>query len=88
MSENKIFNVEWEEKYSKLGVTPQELYMRQNGLCYLRAEKEDGEVVIYCTDGQDKERTDCLLNPTFECSKCISSFAKRVIENGIKSSES
>ena len=88
MSTDKLFNIVWDERYTKLGVTPQELYIRQNGLCYLRTENEDGEIIIYCTDGTEKERTDYLLNPTFECAKCICSFTKKIIENGIKSERS
>lgn len=76
---------EWKEEYKRMGVTPHELYLRQQGLCKLQAEThEDGKVVIYCTDGKDKAETDKMLNPTIECVKCISSNLVKVIKNGIE----
>jgi hypothetical protein len=69
----------WKDKYEKLGVSARELYMRQNGLCWLVTE-EDGEV--YCTDGKDKAPTCSMLNPTIECVQCIVNFAKKSLANG------
>jgi hypothetical protein len=74
----------WDEKYTKLGVTPRELYMRQAGLCKLAPEVKDGEVVLYCTDGKDKAETSKMLNPTFECMRCVSSFTEQVIKDAIQ----
>jgi hypothetical protein len=75
----------WKEKYEKLGVTPRELYMRQNGLCWLKPiPLPDGSVKIFCTDGEDEAETQLMLNPTIECAKCMAGFAARVIEIGIK----
>jgi hypothetical protein len=67
------------EKYSKMGVNPNELYLRQNGLCHLiiALDEIDGKEEIgdlYCTDGNEYAPTGNMLNPTFECMKCISSF--------------
>lgn len=66
-------------KYDKMGVNPAELYMRQNGLCWLElVEYEvngkpflDG---LYCTDGKEYAETSKMLNPTFECAQCMSRF--------------
>ncbi len=44
MTDKDLFPV-WDDKYNKLGVTPRELYMRQQGLCYLIPEV-DGDKVI------------------------------------------
>lgn len=78
------FPIVWDERYKKLDVTPEELYMRQQGLCYLIAEKNDKGITVYCTDGKDKSETAKLLNPTYECAVCMTKCIKRVIENGIK----
>ena len=75
---------EWKDKYSKMGVTPRELYMRQNGLCWLIVDKMDDETTIYCTDGVDKAPTDAMLNPTIECVKCIICFSKKFIDGDNK----
>lgn len=73
-----------DDRYEKMGVSPKELYMRQNGLCWLRAELDiDNNVTVYCTDGKEKARTDQLLNPTFECAKCMSGNYKKAIEDAI-----
>ena len=75
----------WKEKYEKLGVTPRELYMRQNKLCWLKPiPLPDGTVKIFCTDGKDQAETQLMLNPTVECAKCMACFAARVVELGIK----
>lgn len=77
----------WNEKYESMGVTPRELYMRQNKLCWLVTEIDaDSQVRLYCTDGKDKAQTNRMLNPTFECVKCISSFAEQVVCDAIKKS--
>lgn len=73
----------WDDRYEKLGVTPIELYMRQNQLCWLTPEVEDGVVTLYCTDGKDKAQTNRMINPTFECIKCISKFTETVISGTI-----
>ena len=67
------------DKYNRMGVNPHELYMRQNGLCWLELleYKVEGKMYLdglYCTDGKDYSKTSCMLNPTFECMKCISKF--------------
>lgn len=78
----------WKEKYSKLGVNPCELYMRQNKLCWLLPEKNlDGTFTIYCTDGKDKARTDRMLNPTIECVQCMVGFTTQTIEHEIRKKE-
>lgn len=75
----------WKDKYDKMGVTPKELYMRQNRLCWLKPiSRPDGSVIIFCTDGVDKAETSLMLNPTLECAKCMSSFSAKVVEIGIK----
>jgi hypothetical protein len=72
----------WNDKYDKLGVSPRELYMRQQGLCWLKPERQpDGSVKIYCTDGKDSAETQLMLNPTFECAKCMAGFTAKVIED-------
>ena len=74
----------WKEKYDKLGVTPRELYMRQNGLCWLVAEVDpDNNVELYCTDGEDKARTCQMLNPTLECAQCMAGFATKVVKDAV-----
>jgi hypothetical protein len=77
MSEN---NPEYNDKYERMGVNPSELYSRQKGLCRLEFIEYDldGEKVIedlYCTDGKEYVPTRYLLNPTFECMKCLSTFS-------------
>jgi hypothetical protein len=75
----------WKEEYRSMGVTSRELYLRQEGLCYLRVEKdEEGEVTIYCTDGNEKAETARMLNPTLECAKCMSRNLVKVIKDGVK----
>lgn len=69
----------WKDSYAKLGVSPLELYMRQQGLCWLKATNVDGEVVVFCTDGKDSAQTSNMLNPTLECSKCMSNFICKAI---------
>ena len=64
-----------------MGVTPNELYLRQNGGCWLKFiydDLGDGEKMLgglYCTDGVDYAETRNMLNPTFECAQCFSNFA-------------
>lgn len=71
----------WDERYEKLGVSPHELYLRQQGLCYLVKKKDNqGNIEIYCTDGKDAAITSGLLNPTFECVKCMTGFMKRDLD--------
>lgn len=72
-------------KYSQMGVTPTELYMRQNGLCWLRPEiKPDGSIILYCTDDSDKVETCQLLNPTYECANCLAKFAIKAMETAVR----
>ena len=74
----------WKEKYAQMGVTPRELYMRQQGLCWLKPEKQpDVSVKIFCTDGEEQAETQLMLNPTIECAKCMAGFAAKVIEDKI-----
>lgn len=67
-------------------LTPEELYLRQTGKCYLEVLLEDeGKTFrLYCTDGNDYARTDLLENPTRECVKCLSKtlllFASEIYE--------
>lgn len=56
------------------GVTPLELYMRQQGKCYLNIDVVSGTARLYCTDGEDFALTDGLANPTVECSICMTRF--------------
>lgn len=74
---DKVLN---NEKYSKMGVTPNELYLRQSGGCWLEFVYDDyGDGVkvlggLYCTDGNDYAETCGMLNPTFECAQCFARF--------------
>ena len=73
---NEVF---FHEEYEKLSVTPNELYLRQNGGCWLKLiyDEINGKKVLgdlYCTDGKEYSQTKLLLNPTNECIKCITSF--------------
>ena len=78
----------WDDKYERMGVSPYELYLRQQGLCYLISEVgSNGEVKIYCTDGEERAPTAGLLNPTFECAKCMAGFTAKVVKDAIKSKE-
>lgn len=75
----------WKEKYSKLGVSPRELYMRQNGLCWLKPVVDsEGRVAVYCTDGKDAALTESMLNPTIECVQCMMGFTKQVMERDVE----
>ncbi len=68
------------DRYNKMGVSPNELYLRQTGKCWLSLiydEYENGDKVLgalYCTDGQEFAETCKMINPTFECIKCLSKF--------------
>ena len=74
----------WNDKYDKMGVTPEELYMRQHGLCWLRPEiSGNGDVVIYCTDGDHKEVTATMLNPTIECVQCMMKFTTKAVQDAV-----
>lgn len=66
-----------EEKCANIGITPLELYMRQNGLCWLMVEEGD----IFCTDGKDRALARELANPTYKCTKCFVSFIKRLLDD-------
>ena len=75
----------WDEKYEKLGVNPVELHRRQTGLCWLTPGRDAiGNAVMYCTDGEDKAPAAFMLNPTFECARCLATFAARVITDATK----
>ena len=75
----------WKDKYEKMGVTPRELYMRQNGLCWLVPEiNPEGNATVYCTDGKDKAVTANMLNPTIECIQCMICFTEKAIEREVK----
>lgn len=75
----------WEEKYEKMGVTPHELYLRQQGICFIRPEIDmDGKVTLHCTDNKDKAITSGMLNPTFECIQCLTRFTENVIEEQLE----
>jgi len=79
----------WDEKYEKLGVTPHELYMRQNGLCWLKPRVlPDGDIKIYCTDGKDEAETALMLNPTYECARCMMRFTTDAIKEKLSGNES
>jgi len=74
----------WHDKYDKMGVTPLEIYMRQEGLCWLKPTVSPGGLTtIVCTDGKDEARTDLMLNPTFECMKCICNFTTAAMNREI-----
>lgn len=89
MTNNKD-NIEFKDckyldKYDKMGVTPRELFCRQNKICYLTLvyDKYDGVEHygdIYCTDGDEYAPTSGMLNPTYECAKCITSFMGKILE--------
>jgi len=70
-----------EKKCTDVGITPLELYMRQNGLCRLVLE----EGILFCTDGEDKALTEELANPTAECSRCFTRFVTRLNDEDSKS---
>lgn len=75
----------WKEKYTKLGVRPLELYMRQNGLCWLVPETDpEGKVIIYCTDGEDRGVTSQMANPSLECVQCMVRLMTCVMERQIE----
>jgi len=71
-------------------VTPEELYARQNGKCWLELSLEpDFEANIqagelYCTDGIDYFHTNSCLNPTIECMRCLRNFSIQVANEGIR----
>lgn len=75
----------WKEKYDRMGVTPEELYLRQTGKCFIRPEVDsEGKVSLHCTDGNHKALTGGLLNPTYECMVCLSRFTENVIEEELR----
>lgn len=72
-------------EYNSIYITPEELYLRQQGKCWIKVEKDgDDNVKLFCTDGKDIARTDCMLNPTPECIKCLSKNLVKVIKNGVE----
>lgn len=76
----------WNDKYAKMGVSARELYMRQQGLCWLKAEVlPDNTVQVMCTDGDETALTQSMLNPTIECAKCMSCFVAKVVESSLES---
>lgn len=84
MDENS--KVEYRKQYNKLGVTPEELYLRQKGKCWLTVvyDSIEGEKVfgdIYCTDGKEYSSARGLLNPTYECAVCFSDFLTKILED-------
>lgn len=79
----------WKEKYTKLGVRPLELYMRQNGLCWLTPEIDPkGKITVYCTDGTDRGVTSQMANPSLECVQCMVRFMTCAMERQIEGNES
>lgn len=71
------------------GVTAEELYLRQNGLCRLVSiyDKTDGVTSyagLYCTYKTDYEKTVGLLNPTNECIRCIVSYFEDILGDYMK----
>ena len=82
MSKEVHLPIIWDEKYDKLGVSPYELYLRQQGICFPVAEINlNGTVTLYCTDGEEKALTEGLLNPTFECMRCLVRFSTKAIKD-------
>jgi len=78
----------YSDKYEKMGVTPQELYFRQQGLCNLQLiyDKIEGKEVLgglYCTDGKDFAPFGYMLNPTFECIQCVTQFIMNELNNNM-----
>lgn len=59
----------------EVGVTPHELYMRQNGLCWLVL----AGTTAACTDGVDLAPLASMLNPTMECAVCAARFIERLV---------
>lgn len=86
MADQETFPI-WKDSYEKIGVSPHELYMRQNGLCWIVTKVFNDTPTLYCTDGKDKAQTKCMLNPTVECMGCVSEFTELVFSGKIKSSE-
>ncbi len=71
-----------------MGVTAHELYLRQNGLCWLVPQiTPEGEVALFCTDGQEVGQTSKMLNPTHECVKCIAGFTERMIKDALQNDQ-
>ncbi len=69
-----------ESESGPFGVTPLELYMRQNNLCWLvLGSVGDKDTDIFCTDGTDYCRASELQNPTIECSKCFVKFVRGLL---------
>ena len=77
----------WKDEYDRMGVTPRELYMRQNGLCWLVPEIKGNKARLFCTDGKDVAPTDRMLNPTIECVRCIARFVEKSISHEIGKDE-
>ena len=74
----------WKDDYTKLGVTPEELYMRQQGLCWLKpVALPDGTVKLFCTDGGESAETRKMLNPTVECVNCMACFTIKIMESKV-----
>ena len=79
----------WKEKYAKLGVRPLELYMCQNGLCWLTPEvNPEGKVTFYCTDGEERGITAQMVNPSLECVQCMVRFMTCTVEHQIENNKS
>lgn len=76
--------VENEPKYDLMGVSPRELFYRQQGLCWLEAalDEYDGKKhfgTLYCTDGKEYADTASMTNPTFECVVCLVSYIRNLV---------
>src|SRR4030042_5606913 len=84
---NKTFNdCPYNPKYDQMGVTPKELYYRQNKLCHPINiyDNIDNKIIfgdVYCTDGKECALTKRMLNPTFECVECLTNFIRRILED-------
>ena len=81
MSEKEITfdECEYSTKYDRMGVTPRELYYRQQRMCKLQFayDEYEGEKTpggLYCTDGTEFALFGSMLNPTFECIQCVNRF--------------
>lgn len=75
------------KKYSLMGVNPRELYLRQIKKCWLEVvsndsvDDEEPKYTLHCTDGAEYGETNKMLNPTFECIKCLTAFTLKIKES-------
>ena len=75
------------KKYNLMGINPKEIYLRQTKQCWLEivsnncVKDKEAQDILYCTDGKEYAECNKMLNPTFECIKCLTTFISKTKES-------